>query len=240
MEQKIFNVIIVGAGAAGLMAAWELVQAGKEVAILEGRKRVGGRIVTLNDPNFEIPIDTGGEFVHGDLELTQLLFKKAGINTYEISGEIWQKKKGELQEQEDFIEDYPALNKKFKELKNDISVFEFIESHLQDGKFEKLRFTLKNYVEGYYAADTKKASTFALREELNNSENKQYQPEGGYMQLIDYIKNKCELKGAQIFLNNIVEEIRRDHSPIEVKTNLQNFQAEKILITVPIGVLQNE
>lgn len=44
MSDKVFDVIIVGAGAAGLRAATELTKEGKDVLILESRDRIGGRI----------------------------------------------------------------------------------------------------------------------------------------------------------------------------------------------------
>ncbi len=44
------RVIVVGAGMAGLVAAYELRRAGHEPVILEARARVGGRICTLREP----------------------------------------------------------------------------------------------------------------------------------------------------------------------------------------------
>src|SRR5918995_7354584 len=44
------KVIIIGAGLAGLSAAYELTQAGHDVAVLEARTRPGGRVYTLRDP----------------------------------------------------------------------------------------------------------------------------------------------------------------------------------------------
>ncbi len=44
------KIIVVGAGMAGLVAGYELKQAGHKVKILEGQERVGGRILTIREP----------------------------------------------------------------------------------------------------------------------------------------------------------------------------------------------
>jgi monoamine oxidase len=169
-----------------------------------------------------------------------MLLKKAGEDQYKVSGNIWQNEDKSLDEQSDFIEDYSALNKKFKELREDISVADFIKDFLTGNEFEEARFTLKNYVEGYYAADTHKASTFALREELNTSDDEQHRIEGGYIKLVDYLFDRCKQKGVQFFLSHPVKEIKWKKDDVEVQCNEKVLHAKKLLITVPVGVLQSE
>jgi monoamine oxidase len=59
------RVVVVGAGFAGLMAAWRLSQRGCEVVVLEARDRVGGRVwsqeLVPGDP--QTVIERGAEFV---------------------------------------------------------------------------------------------------------------------------------------------------------------------------------
>ena len=43
------DVIVIGAGVAGLVAAFSLAESGQSVMVLEARDRTGGRIYTLTD-----------------------------------------------------------------------------------------------------------------------------------------------------------------------------------------------
>src|SRR5262245_27261172 len=59
------DVVVVGAGAAGLAAAARLAREGIAVCVLEARDRVGGRIFTRHNPGVDVPIELGAELVHG-------------------------------------------------------------------------------------------------------------------------------------------------------------------------------
>src|SRR4029077_8915467 len=65
-DRKRVDVLVLGAGAAGLAAARDLSHAGLRVTVIEARPRVGGRILTLHDPRSPVPIELGAEFIHGE------------------------------------------------------------------------------------------------------------------------------------------------------------------------------
>jgi monoamine oxidase len=74
------DVIVVGAGLAGLSAASELRALGLDVLVLEARNKIGGRV----DTDYEFashPIERGAEFVHGENVVTWELIRKLGLQT---------------------------------------------------------------------------------------------------------------------------------------------------------------
>jgi monoamine oxidase len=74
------DVIVVGAGMAGLSAASELRALGLDVLVLEARNKIGGRV----DTDYEFaphPIERGAEFVHGENVVTWELIRKFGLQT---------------------------------------------------------------------------------------------------------------------------------------------------------------
>src|SRR6185436_15761307 len=83
------DVAIVGAGAAGLMAARELRRRGRSVVVLEARDRIGGRVFTVEDPQLPVAVELGAEFVHGDAPLTHALLAEAGLVAYDVAGVSW-------------------------------------------------------------------------------------------------------------------------------------------------------
>jgi len=71
------KVIVVGAGIAGLAAAWELMKAGQDVTILESERRPGGVILTERVDGFLVEAGPDG-FLAGEPELPALA-EEAGI-----------------------------------------------------------------------------------------------------------------------------------------------------------------
>src|SRR6185436_15236077 len=83
-----FDVIIIGAGAAGLAAMDELTEAGFKVCVLEAGDIPGGRIATQIPDGFEYPIEAGAEFIHGKAPVTKELLRKANIEFTEVQGKM--------------------------------------------------------------------------------------------------------------------------------------------------------
>src|SRR6185437_16691875 len=91
------DVIVIGAGAAGLAAAGALGQSGCSVLVLEARDRIGGRIWTRLPPGVAAPVELGAEFIHGDSPETSALLRHVGTSAADTSGEHWSLVDGRLQ-----------------------------------------------------------------------------------------------------------------------------------------------
>lgn len=75
------DVVVVGAGLAGLAAADALQRAGRSVLVLEARDRVGGRLegALLGG---EVPVDLGGQWLGADQRRLAALAADLGIATF--------------------------------------------------------------------------------------------------------------------------------------------------------------
>lgn len=74
------EVVVVGAGYAGLAAALALHDGGRDVAVLEGRDRVGGRVHT--EVHDGVPLDLGGMWVGANHGRFRSLLERFGISTF--------------------------------------------------------------------------------------------------------------------------------------------------------------
>ncbi len=231
------DVIIIGAGAAGLMAAKQLSASGLKVCVLEARDRMGGRINTINEQGYHQAIEGGAEFIHGNLRMTLELLKEAELEKKEIKGEVWQVIKGKWTQESEFFKHSELVIAKLKEVTEDISIADFMERYFAANEYESLRNSLTSYVEGYYSGEIAKTSSKSFLEEWMSEDDEQYRPSGGYGKMIDYLADSSRKAGTVIQLSTVVKEIRWSKGKVEViDESHQSYFAHKVIITVPLGV----
>ena len=234
------EIIIIGAGATGLMAACQLSRSGKKVTVIEARDRIGGRIHTLNSSSFSSEVELGAEFIHGNLPLTLQLLQEAGIEYYPAGGEMWQVSNGNLSRRSWDMPGWSELMTALDDLKEDISIAAFLENNFGGSQYAQLRASVNGFIAGYDTADPEKASTFALRTEWQqDDEEDQYRINGGYGHLMGYLETQCKANGVEFLLNTWAKQI--DWTSSGVKITVQNgdlYFADTVVIAVPLGVLR--
>lgn len=77
-----FDVVVVGAGFAGLSAARALSRAGLRVVVLEARDRVGGRVMTKSVPEADTWVDLGGQWIGPTQDEIAALVSELGVETF--------------------------------------------------------------------------------------------------------------------------------------------------------------
>jgi len=233
------DILIIGAGATGLMAARTLSKTGKKVTVLEARNRCGGRIHTLHNESFFKDGELGAEFIHGDLPVTLTLLKEAGIEYHSAVEEMVTYKDGKFIEDGGFA-DWDKVVAKLGELKQDVSIQEFLDKEFPAGKYDELRASVIGFVSGYDTADPERASSFALRDEWEGEDfEAQHRVKGGYGVMIKYLEEESRQAGSEIYLNSVVKEISWRAGYVKTKTDDgATYEAEHLLIAMPLGVLQ--
>jgi monoamine oxidase len=239
MESKQnIDVLIIGAGAAGLIAWRELCSAGLRVVVLEGRDRIGGRILT--DHSTPSPIEMGAEFVHGKPKAMWPILEKAGLEVIESSGARMIFEKEGLRPYAEFWRIIQTVNGQIQPSR-DISYGHFLQA-VEASAFEK-RIT-KSYVEGFNAARAELISTSAIamadRAAADIEGEKQFRIKVGYGSLIEWLVKG--LAGDLLHLQTTVREIRWKQNQVEVLADTPNgegiFSATRLIVTVPLGVLK--
>ena len=217
------------------MAAKLLSSAGQKILLLEARKQLGGRIAHVD--GFLTPAEGGAEFIHGNLKTTSALLKEANLKKEKVKGQFCRVEHGLWEVNNEIVPHWDSLVKRMKLCDLDMSVHDFLQYFFHENKYDALRKQFTKYVEGYDAADTKNASIFAVRKEMEEADENQYRPRPGYFALIDFLEKECLKHGVAIKKDEPVLQLDGERN-IEATTSAAKYICRKIIIAVPLGVLQ--
>ena len=239
-----FDVIIIGAGISGLIAARELARAGKTVCILEARNRIGGRIHTVNHPDCSAPLELGAEFVHlpAPLLLEQLA---ANAIEYSLTGSSHLTRSAAGLTESSGWEAIGLVMRQASELTDDLSFSRFLSSRVKDLTLEQ-REQVTAFVEGFNAAPAGDISAKALgREYAQGGEETyaSYRIVGGYQSVLASIVN--EFSPPQVVIRLLTEVRAVDWRPDNVLVSADEnpgsrkieLSAARLISTIPAPLL---
>lgn len=233
------RILVVGAGAAGLMAARELARAGKQVTVVEARDRCGGRIWALPVEEFGYPAEAGAEFVHGAAPVTRCLMREAGLSLQPRTGTRWSTRTGSLSPDDPSPPHWERFYQALAAVTVDLPIAEFLGTKFAGPQYDGLRCFVTRTVEGYDAADPQRFSTLALRDEWTSREEGEHgRIAKGYGALIDYLAAECRRHGGALHLGAAVTEIEETGGGVAVRCrNGAAFQADIAVLAVPLPLL---
>ena len=156
------QVVIVGAGVAGLAAGRALREAGIPFVILEARSRMGGRSLTEHPRGSLVPVELGAEFTHGEAPEVVEIAEKNDLRVYDISGRRFRASSDGLRVLDDFWERLDRVMRRLDEEREPDRTF---ADALARNTIEKEdRALAVQYVEGFHAANPAIISERALAE----------------------------------------------------------------------------
>ncbi len=238
-QPDLTHFLVVGAGAAGLMTACELVRASKRVTIVEARDRCGGRIDPLPVEEFGYPAEGGAEFVHGAAPVTRSLMREAGLSLQPRGGTRWSTRTGALSPDNSSLPDAGRFYQALQAVEADLPIADFLEMHFAGRQYDALRRSITRTIEGYDAADPRRISTFAIRDEwMARDDGEHGRIVQGYGALIDYLATECRRHGAALHLGICVTAIDETRAGIAVRSSDGAiFKADAAVITVPLPLV---
>jgi monoamine oxidase len=253
-----FDVVIIGAGAAGLAAAAELAPSGLRLLVLEARDRIGGRVWTRNEAGLPPPVELGAEFIHGRPPVTFALMRKAGIAAVDAPIVRLAMRHGRLGPRPDGVEAEARriLRRHAAALaRKDMSFEAFLARAADEMSGEAVSFA-RMRAQGYEAAEPARLSARAVAEEWGEEGAQMpghLRPAGGYGALLDSLARTLG-SAVELRLRSAVRAVRWKRGHVEVEATSTSRQppaasrqtshakfvvsAKRAIITLPLGVLQ--
>ena len=240
------DVVVIGAGVAGLSAARELHAQGLDVVVLEARDRIGGRVFTRRDRGTPVPIELGAEFIHGSAPELQSILHDASLASLDISGRRWQVVGEHFRPADDFWERLDRVMRRLHAKRSpDRSFQQFLDTKPGGRKLALDRRLALQFVEGFDAADPARISERALADGGSPGNDVRERRIGrvvdGYDRVPEFIAGPL---GDRVRLSAIVTRVRWAPGNVVVESRHPDGRARPTLdataavIAIPLGVLQ--
>lgn len=239
------QIIVVGAGAAGLYAASLLIEQGYEVTLLEASNRTGGRVWTKTE-RFPYKLEMGAEFVHGKHTLWYKKAKEAdklhkeGDSSFLWRDELFsQKKIQKLQDAKQYFADYEEFYEGHHHYEGeDISLSTFLEQHDITPTRQPDAYRWYEAFAGALGTNLENLGMKSLAVEAYRWEagEQNYRMCLGFESLLEEWKEKTK---PFLQLEKPVIMVRSFAEGVEIITkDFQNYRADAVLITVPLTQLK--
>ncbi len=239
------DILIIGAGVAGLTAARDLTRAGHRVIVLEARARVGGRVWTHRADGFAGPIELGAEWIANE-GLVRDLLTEAGVPLTEADGEFVVHMPDDSDESEspDEIADevVQRLRDRMANYEGDLTLTDALNRWCDEPALATQRAMLVSYAQGFHAADPDRCSTrWFLEVEVNQSAGaSELRSDEGAERLITLLQEAAGER-CTIHCDTVVKRVRWQQGRVELDadTNEQptTYRATRAIVTLPLGVL---
>jgi monoamine oxidase len=239
-----FDVLIIGAGVAGLAALRELDRAGCSALCLEARDRIGGRIFTVRDSLSPLPIELGAEFIHGRPPEIWDMIHDAHLVAYDCTGQARHIKEGRVQPHDDAWQQIEDVMTGVKQMAATIPDEPFASFLNRSSYSEDAKQLSTSYVEGFNAARKEVVGIASLAQDATASDaiegDRAFRlAAGGYqcvpLQILAGVSNSV----SKLRLNAIVESIqwRPGSATVRLRSG-EAIHGRGVVVTVPLGVLQ--
>ena len=238
------DVLVLGAGVAGLAAALDLAAAGRRVTVLEARDRIGGRIFTRHTA---VPVELGAEFIHGLAPELWRMLREAALSTYELDGTQLCFDAGMLGPcGADRGEAFALLDAMTRWVDAHPDRDESFASHLhRAGIAGPTADRASAYVEGFNAADRNVIGIEALAKQQRAEEaiaaDRIFRIEQGYDALPRHLAERLLRAGGVLHTGAPVDRVSWGPRHIRMSGTRAGapftLQAAQAVITLPLGVL---
>lgn len=241
-----YDVVIVGAGAAGLAAAAELGRTGLSVCVLEARERIGGRIHTLHEPQAPVPLELGAEFIHGQAPAVMRWLERANATAMDTVQTRWNLHAGRLRSGDDMFAQLRAGLRKIRKPRQDLPFAEFLNSRAARVLSRPVRDFARVLVEGFDAADATRVSTLDILAEWTGqaaADAPTLRPVNGYSVLLAALLGAANQNRVRVLLNTVVRAVRWQRGRVDIEAlqsgRVIRARASRAIVTLPLGVLQS-